>query len=188
LTGICDPGHRHGEGDACPWGVFIPCSQFGKTRYRLARLDRHQDPFELHDDDNDGYHACNSACCQWAALCTFLPCEYMNEIAVPGRELIRTLVCGWGVFTANETRRVREKYNIEGDFGNDLANGLFCPCCSIIRNELEIRRRENAHELGYVPPAGFVEDQYHSPPPMTTLLEPLPVQRNGEALHCYLRE
>jgi hypothetical protein len=43
---------------------FTPCIVFGKTRYRLDRISRHEDPLDLED-----YRAMNAACCDCLFLC-----------------------------------------------------------------------------------------------------------------------
>jgi hypothetical protein len=76
LIGLCNSDYDDGEIDACHWGCFIPCFQFGKTRHRLGQIDRHEDATEL----GENYNACNGACCSWAALCIFLPCESIPSL------------------------------------------------------------------------------------------------------------
>jgi hypothetical protein len=51
-------------------------------------------------------------------------------------------VIGSGVLTAQQNRRIRERYGIKGTYPQDLIEGIFCPCCSLNRNEHELLYRE----------------------------------------------
>ncbi|KAK0635805.1 hypothetical protein B0T17DRAFT_612620 [Bombardia bombarda] len=115
-NGLCDPGD---DGD-CPRSCFIGCDQFGRTRYRLQQLDHHQDPLDL-----TNYKGCNPTCWDYCFLC------------------FGGLYIGSGVYTGKQTQRVRETYGIKGSYSDDIVKGIFCQPCSLIRNEIEIRRREN---------------------------------------------
>ena len=46
-----------GEDGDCPRSFFIGCDQFGRTRHRLAKVDRHQDALNMSD-----YSGCNTGC------------------------------------------------------------------------------------------------------------------------------
>ncbi|KAK0652312.1 PLAC8 family-domain-containing protein [Cercophora newfieldiana] len=138
-TGLCDPG----EGADCPRSCFIGCDQFGRTRHRLVQLDRHQDPLDL-----SKYKGCNSSCWDYFFLC------------------IAGLYIGSGIYTGKQTKRIRKTYNIKGNYCDDVAKGIFCQPCSLIRNDLEIRQREkvdnNNIELaaGLRPPMPLGEENY----------------------------
>ncbi|KAB5575442.1 hypothetical protein GE09DRAFT_593304 [Coniochaeta sp. 2T2.1] len=108
------------DGDAhdCLQAYFTPCCVFGLTRYRLERIDRNADPLDL-----DDYNTSNSACWDWCAL------------AFP-------LCISCSVLTSSGTRRIRMLYGIKGSNKNDVLTSIFCPCCSVLRNELEVRTRE----------------------------------------------
>jgi len=72
---------------------------------------------------------------------------------------------GSGVYTGRQTTRIRETYGIQGTHEDDVITGIFCQPCSLIRNELEIRRRENARrqlELssGLRPPVPLGDDAF----------------------------
>jgi len=72
---------------------------------------------------------------------------------------------GSGIYTGKQTKRIRKTYNIKGNYCDDIAKGIFCQPCSLIRNDLEIRRREkvdNNIELaaGLHPPLPFGEENY----------------------------
>ncbi|KAK3327488.1 hypothetical protein B0T19DRAFT_484585 [Cercophora scortea] len=147
---------------------------FGRTHYRLKRVDRNQDPLDL-----SGYERCNNSCCQYGCCC------------------IAGLYIGSGIYTGRETRRVRETYGIKGNYCADVAKGIFCQPCSLIRNDLEVRRREIANaqfelEEDLQPPIPLGEREYQplyalnanqaykSEPPMgSNLRQVLPVPENG---------
>ncbi|KAH8898565.1 hypothetical protein GQ53DRAFT_419682 [Thozetella sp. PMI_491] len=99
---------------------------------------------------------------------------------------------GSGVYTAKQTRRVRETYDIPGTYSDDVVKGIFCLPCSQIRNELEVRTREaekQGRESGYLEPpvplgetyrpmdAMTGEDPYESQPPMR-VVSPTPTDSN----------
>lgn len=72
---------------------------------------------------------------------------------------------GSGIYTATQTKRVRQTYGIEGSHGDDVAKGIFCQPCSLIRNELEVRRRETENRglqmsEGFGPPLPLGENDY----------------------------
>lgn len=52
---LCD-----GDAHDCLRAYFIPCYVFGQTRYRLERIERHENPLDL-----EGYKAPNEACRDW---------------------------------------------------------------------------------------------------------------------------
>lgn len=54
---------------------------------------------------------------------------------------------GSGIYTGRETKRIRKTYRIKGTYCDDIAKGIFCQPCSLIRNDLEIRRREKDREI-----------------------------------------
>ncbi|KAM7186107.1 hypothetical protein V8F33_012019 [Rhypophila sp. PSN 637] len=112
---LCDSGH----GCDCPRAYFLGCVQFGRTRYRLDRLDHGEDPLDMVE-----YTTCNMPCWKYCLLC-FGSCYI-----------------GSGVYTGRETHRIRHKYLISGDYLKDIVNGICCQPCSLIRNEAEIRHRE----------------------------------------------
>ena len=101
---------------------------------------------------------------------------------------------GSGIYTAKQTRRVRETYGIPGSHHKDLVAGILCQPCSQIRNELEVRVREkDKHELAYglrQPPVPLGEnyrplahmpivDPYQSPPSMRHIV-PVPANHPSE--------
>ncbi|KAK3685107.1 hypothetical protein B0T22DRAFT_211456 [Podospora appendiculata] len=114
-AGFCDPG----EFGDCPRSCFLGCSQFGRTDYRLGRINQNEDVFDL-----SGHQCCNNACCRYACCCIF------------------GLYVGSGIYTGRQISRVRDTYDIKGNSCADVAKGIFCQPCSLIRNDLEIRRRE----------------------------------------------
>ncbi|KAK0720537.1 hypothetical protein B0H67DRAFT_643780 [Lasiosphaeris hirsuta] len=88
---------------------------------------------------------------------------------------------GSGIFTAKQTKRIRETYSIKGTYGDDVAKGIFCQPCSLIRNELEVRRRETDKragelasgpfplgELNYQPIYAMATEGYRLEPQMTS--------------------
>ncbi|KAK4451927.1 PLAC8 family-domain-containing protein [Podospora aff. communis PSN243] len=138
-THLCYPGDENAD---CPRSCFIGCDQFGRTRHRLVRLDQGQDPLDL-----SNYKGFNSSCWTYFSLC------------------IGSLYIGSGIYTGKQTKRIRERYNIEGTYCDDVVKGIFCQPCSLIRNDIEIRRREkvdNRLELagGLRPPIPIGEENY----------------------------
>ncbi|KAK1760436.1 hypothetical protein QBC47DRAFT_5179 [Echria macrotheca] len=114
-TSICESG----EGDDCPRSWFLSCDQYGRTRYRLRQLRDDSDPLDLR-----GYEKCNGPCWKYGLLC------------------FGGFYIGSGIYTAHQTGRIRATYNIWGNRYGDVAKGIFCQPCSLIQNDLEIRRRE----------------------------------------------
>ncbi|KAK3359211.1 hypothetical protein B0T25DRAFT_90237 [Lasiosphaeria hispida] len=179
-TKLYDPG-EHGD---CPRSCFIGCDQFGRTHHRLRQVDRHEDPLDL-----SGYKECNSNCWDYFFLC------------------IAGLYIGSGIHTAKQTRRIRETYSIKGTYGDDVAKGICCQPCSLIRNELEVRRRETEKrggelasgpfplgELNYQPIYAMTTEGYRSEPQMTPQnlrhIAPIPINRQaqGREVHFHLEE
>lgn len=114
---------------------------------------------------------------------------------------------GSGIYTGRETRRIRNAYRIKGTYCDDITKGIFCQPCSLIRNDLEIRRREKDRglelTLGLRAPVPLgeqafrpmyampVTEGYQGEPRMTTSnvpqdrgrevhFHPVPKDRNGE--------
>ncbi|KAK0751966.1 hypothetical protein B0T18DRAFT_403785 [Schizothecium vesticola] len=137
-TNLCDTG----SGGDCPRAYFVGCDQFGRTRHRLIRLDNRQDPLDL-----SHYCAWNKGCLEYFLLC------------------VAGLGIGSGVLTSKHTQKIRRTYGIKGNHCRDIATGIFCQPCSLIRNDLEIRRRQSdkeGHELGPVlsPPVPLGEERF----------------------------
>ena len=162
-TDLFDPG----EGSDCARSCFVGCDQFSRTRYRLDQLDRHQDALDL-----SNRNSCNQSCCNYFLLCIgglcmlspFPRCgtgeTFLCRIGANDRQDI-----GSGVYTGSQTRRVRKAYGIQGTYFDDLAKGIFCQPCSLIRNDLEIRRRETEEiylhlAAGLRPPMPLGEENY----------------------------
>ncbi|KAB5531181.1 hypothetical protein GE09DRAFT_377729 [Coniochaeta sp. 2T2.1] len=55
-------------------------------------------------------------------------------------------------------------YGIKGSYKNDVLTAIFCPCCSIFRNELEVRTRQ---EEKWNDKHGMVAEPYVPEAPMT---------------------
>ncbi|QKX58320.1 uncharacterized protein TRUGW13939_05442 [Talaromyces rugulosus] len=100
----------------CCLGLTCPCILYGRTQYRLLRKSRGEDPTNML-----GYETCNGSCTAMALFCG----------------------CQWILATIQHTR-TRRAYRIEGDICSDCARATCCPCCTCIRNEREIRLREDA--------------------------------------------
>ncbi|KAK3370327.1 hypothetical protein B0H63DRAFT_564516 [Podospora didyma] len=167
-TNLCDAG----EGCDCPRSCFIGCDQFGRTRHRLERLKRQEDPSDL-----SGYDGCNVPCWDYFLLC------------------IGSLYIGSGIYTAKETKRIRMTYDIKGSYGDDVAKGIFCQPCSLIRNELEVRRREGGKQhfelaKGLFPPVPLGETEFQ---PMFAMAgnegyKPEPQMNAGREVHLHPQE
>lgn len=131
----------------CLQAYFTPFYVFGRTRYRLERIDRHENPLDL-----EGYKSSNEACWDWFffALPFGMVCpSYSRNALISGRSslaeeqnLTRQAGISCSVFTSNEIRRIRELYGIEGSPKKDVITAILCPCCSILRNESEVCTRE----------------------------------------------
>lgn len=98
----------------CCLGLACPCMLYGRTQYRLARKSRREDPTNML-----GYEKCNGSCVAMA------------------------LLCGWQWLLATiQHTRTRKAYDIEGDIVSDCLHATYCTCCTLIRDEREIRIRE----------------------------------------------
>ncbi|KAH8705302.1 PLAC8 family-domain-containing protein [Talaromyces proteolyticus] len=100
----------------CCLGFTCPCILYGRTQYRLLRKSRGEDPTNLL-----GYESCNGSCTAIALLCG----------------------CQWILATIQHTR-TRRAYEIEGSICSDCVRATCCPCCTCIRNEREIKKREES--------------------------------------------
>lgn len=102
------------DAGVCLLGLTCPCILYGRTQYRLLRKSRGDDPTNLL-----GYETCNGSCTSIALLCG----------------------CQWLLATVQHTR-TRKAYNIEGNVCSDCVRASCCTCCTFMRNEREIKRRE----------------------------------------------
>lgn len=100
----------------CCLGLTCPCILYGRTQYRLLRKSRGEDPTNLL-----GYESCNGSCTALALLCG----------------------CQWILATIQHTR-TRKAYDIDGNVCSDCVRATCCMCCTFIRNEREIKRREES--------------------------------------------
>lgn len=98
----------------CCLGLSCPCILYGRTQYRLLRKSRGEDPTNLL-----GYETCNGSCTSMAVFCG----------------------CQWLLATIQHTR-TRKAYDIEGNICSDCVRASCCMCCTFIRNEREIKSRE----------------------------------------------
>lgn len=121
----------------CCLGVFFPCILYGKTQARLTSLSRGE-------DINKVNNTCSSASCwSWIGglcICSFLP-------------------------TSLQHSRIRAMYNIMGNRPNDCARAYFCPCCSLIQADRELRVRESTQAARF--DTGIGADTITSRPPGT---------------------
>lgn len=173
-VGLCSWGE---DGD-CPRSCCAPCVQFGQTRHRLEQIEHGKDPLDL-----TGHMACNIPC--WNYFCLCISCLYL----------------GSGIYTGEQTRRVRKAFHIKGNCCGDVASGILCQPCSLIRNNHEIRQRARMNnsknfemapglppplplgEENYRPIYGMVAaDGYQKEPQMTTLNAP---SRQSRELHYH---
>lgn len=99
----------------CCLGLACPCMLYGRTQYRLLRKSRGEDPTNLL-----GYELCNGSCVSLALLCG----------------------CQCILATVQHTR-TRKAYSIEGNICSDCVRASCCMCCTFVRNEREIKRRED---------------------------------------------
>ncbi|KAK4177618.1 hypothetical protein QBC36DRAFT_309940 [Triangularia setosa] len=118
-AGLCEPG----KGGICPRSCFLGFDQFGRNNYRLNRVANNDDPLDMKK-----YKECNEQCWNCFLLCPF------------------TLCIGSGVYVGRQTHHVRKTYGIQGKYSDDIAQGIFCQPCSLIRNELEVRKREKLRD------------------------------------------
>ncbi|KAL1965684.1 hypothetical protein VTN77DRAFT_5184 [Rasamsonia byssochlamydoides] len=128
----------------CCLGIWCPCILYGRTQYRLSRKSRREDPTNLL-----GFEACNGSCTAMALLCG---CQ-----------------C---ILAAIQHTRTRKTYEIEGDICTDYVRASCCICCTLIQDDREIRKREEARAYSaqvsgtaliapYIPPGPM---QYPPPP------------------------
>lgn len=128
----------------CCLGLWCPCILYGRTQYRLVRKSRREDPTNLL-----GYEACNGSCTAMALLCG---CQCL--------------------LAAIQHTRTRKTYEIEGDICTDYVRATCCICCTLIQDDREIRKREEARAFSaqvsgtalrapYLPPGPM---QYPPPP------------------------
>ncbi|KAL2025000.1 hypothetical protein VTK56DRAFT_2 [Thermocarpiscus australiensis] len=108
-----------GDAADCLRTFFLPCDQFGRTEYRLQQLGRNEDPLDL-----SGYNGCNWNCWRYFIL-------FATGYGITS-----------GIAVAKQTRFIRETYGISGTRRKDKIEGIFCQPCSLIRNDLEVRQRE----------------------------------------------
>lgn len=112
-TGLCECS----DAGTCFLGLICPCMLYGRTQYRLLRKSRGEDPTNLL-----GHEFCNGSCASCACL---------------------SIICGCQCILATiQHTRTREAYNIEGNICSDCVRASCCMCCTFIRNEREIKRRE----------------------------------------------
>lgn len=74
-TRLCDTGD---DGD-CPRSCCIGCDQLGRTRYRLDRVDLHEDGLDL-----THYKECNGPCWIYFCLCVGTLCMYTRFSLLAG--------------------------------------------------------------------------------------------------------
>jgi Cys-rich protein (TIGR01571 family) len=98
----------------CLIGLTCPCLLYGRTQYRLLQKSRGQDPTNML-----GFDYCNGSCTCLALLC--------------GCQCILATI---------QHYRTRKAYDIDGNICSDCLRASCCMCCTFIRNEREIKRRE----------------------------------------------
>ncbi|RAL14582.1 DUF614 domain protein [Aspergillus homomorphus CBS 101889] len=99
---------------SCCLGLLCPCILYGRTQHRLQTMSRGDDPTNMLD-----HSFCNGSCTAMALFCG----------------------CQWLLATI-QRRRVRRAYEIQGDFISDCARATCCTCCTLIQDEVEIKKRE----------------------------------------------
>ncbi|KAK3945783.1 hypothetical protein QBC46DRAFT_424524 [Diplogelasinospora grovesii] len=152
-------------GAECARSCFLGCDQFGRNEYSLRQVDGQEDV------DLSNYEGCNSNCWGYFGLC------------------LGTLYIGSGVYTAKQTKRIRESYGIRGTYRDDVFKGICCQPCSLTRNQLEIRQREfEKMELQAAinarPPLPLGETDYQ---PMYTMRANTAYQEEPQMAHPTLR-
>ena len=83
---------------------------------------------------------------------------------------------GCCIYTGKETRHIRELYGIDGSYPADIAKGVLCYSCSLMRNELEVRKREEERQLRQN--LGLVDDPYSQIQPMVSPSARIKTPRN----------
>lgn len=96
---------------------------------------------------------CDSCC-----LGTFLPCVLLGKTADRMRDptmqnadsmnsdcLVFTAIqcftgCGW-IYIMMKRSEIRERFNISGDGTSDCCSTYWCPCCSLIQQDNEVKTR-----------------------------------------------
>ncbi|PYH43787.1 DUF614 domain protein [Aspergillus saccharolyticus JOP 1030-1] len=99
---------------SCCLGLICPCILYGRTQHRLHTMSRGEDPTNMLD-----HHVCNGSCTAMALFCG----------------------CQWFLASVQH-RRVRKAYKIEGDLISDCVRATCCTCCTLIQDEVEIKKRE----------------------------------------------
>ncbi|KAI9837355.1 MAG: hypothetical protein M1819_000430 [Sarea resinae] len=102
----------------CCIGLWCPCILYGKTQYRLSQRSAKKDPTDLL-----GYDICNGSCTLMALLCG----------------------CQW-IPTILQHSRIRRSYKLNGNCFDDCIKSFCCGQCQLIRDELEVRDREQTSQ------------------------------------------
>ncbi|CAL3966450.1 unnamed protein product [Diplocarpon coronariae] len=120
-----------GDADTCCLGFWVPYALYGKTHWRLKRVNRGRDATDESWKPGDG---CNGPCWGWWAL-SCIGCAHP---------------CA-GIITGLQRAQIRGTYGIEGTCASDIALGVFCPSCTQIQNDREVRAREGDTSMRYNP-------------------------------------
>ncbi|PBP23287.1 hypothetical protein BUE80_DR005865 [Diplocarpon rosae] len=117
------------DANTCCLGFWVPYALYGKTHWRLKRVNRGQDATDESWNSSDG---CNGPCWGWWAL-SCIGCAHP---------------CA-GVVTGLQRAQIRGTYGIEGNCASDIALGVFCASCTQIQNDREVRAREGDASMRY---------------------------------------
>ncbi|PBP18208.1 hypothetical protein BUE80_DR011101 [Diplocarpon rosae] len=117
------------DANTCCLGFWVPYALYGKTHWRLKRVNRGQDATDESWKSSDG---CNGPCWGWWAL-SCIGCAHP---------------CA-GVVTGLQRAQIRGTYGIKGNCASDIALGVFCASCTQIQNDREVRAREGDASMRY---------------------------------------
>jgi Cys-rich protein (TIGR01571 family) len=114
---------------AAVWrAALLPCVVYARNARRYDHLDRHDAPHPA--PGNDSVPQCLGHAC--ATLCCFSWCLCMSQRG-----------------------KVRERYNIGGDMGDDLAESCVCYPCALHQEERELALEEQTLQDNGVDPKEF---------------------------------
>lgn len=137
--------------------MLLPCITYGKTQHDLQRIKKTR---ENPEEDIEPYRKFNGPCIGYGILAAIPP----RMLPLSSIWLCRVVTDGIvaGILAVRETNRIRGEYDIEPRKNND-PKSIFCPHCTVLRDQLEVSQRENQRG------GGVVERQPPLSPPMQEL-------------------
>ncbi|OWP01343.1 hypothetical protein B2J93_2753 [Marssonina coronariae] len=74
-----------------------------------------------------------------------------QQMKVGSQAMAVMVLVGDGIITGLQRAQIRGTYGIEGTCASDIALGVFCPSCTQIQNDREVRAREGDTSMRYNP-------------------------------------